>query len=50
MVTNRAKRKIPKVSQTTDTVDVFEPLLGISGPTSRRASACLNLHEWEEFI
>ena len=37
--------KIPKVAQTTGTVDVFDPLSGISGPTSRRASACPNLHE-----
>jgi len=37
--------KIPKVAQTTGTVDVFDPLSGISGPTSRRASACQNLHE-----
>jgi len=34
--------KIPKVVQTTGTVDVFDPR---SGPTSRRASACPNLHE-----
>ena len=37
--------KIPKVTQTTGTVDVFDPSSGISGPTSRRASACPNLHE-----
>jgi len=37
--------KIPKVSQTTGTVDVFAPRSGISGPTWRRASACPNLHE-----
>ena len=37
--------KIPKVAQTTGTVDVFDPRSGISGPTSRRASACPNLHE-----
>ena len=37
--------KIPKVAQTTGTVDVFDPPSGISGPTSRRASACPNLHE-----
>ena len=30
--------KIPKVAQTTDTVDVFDPRSGISGSTSRRAS------------
>ena len=39
--------KIPKVTQTTGTVDVFNPRSGISGPTSRRASACPNLHEWD---
>ena len=32
--------KIPKVAQTTGTVDVFDPRLGISGTTSRRVSAC----------
>ena len=37
--------KIPNVAQTTGTVDVFDPRSGISGPTSRRASACPNLHE-----
>ena len=37
--------KIPKVAQTTGTVDVFVPRSGISGPASRRASACPNLHE-----
>ena len=37
--------KIPKFAQSTGTVDVFDPLSGISGPTSRRASACPNLHE-----
>ena len=31
---------IPKVAQTTGTVDVFDPRSGISGSTSRRASAC----------
>ena len=31
--------KIPKVTQTTDTVEVFDPRSGISGHTSRRASA-----------
>jgi len=41
---DRAK-KIPKFAQTTGTVDVFDPRSGISGPTSRRASACPNLHE-----
>jgi len=33
--------KIPKVAQTTGTVDVFDPRSGISG----RATACPNLHE-----
>ena len=37
--------KIPKVAQTTGTVDVFDPRSGISGPTSRRASEYPNLHE-----
>ena len=36
---------IPKLAQTTGTVDVFDPRSRISGPTSRRASACPNLHE-----
>jgi len=35
--------KVPKVAQTTGT---FDPRLGISGSTTRRASACPNLHEW----
>jgi len=38
--------KIPKVPQKTGTVEVFDPRSGISGPTSRRASSCPNLHEW----
>ena len=37
--------KIPKVAQTTGTIDVFDPHSGISGPTSQRASLCPNLHE-----
>ena len=37
--------KIPKFTQTTGTVDVFDPRSGISVPTLRRASACLDLHE-----
>ena len=41
---DRAK-KIPNVAKTTGTVDVFDPRSGISGPTSRRASACPDLHE-----
>jgi len=49
MVTNRDRNhldreeKIPKVAQTTGTV--FDLRSGISGPTSRRASACPNLNE-----
>ena len=39
------RKKIPKFSQTTVTVDVFDPRSGISGPTSRRFSACPKLHE-----
>ena len=42
---SRLTKKIPKVAQTTGTVDVFDPCSGISGPTSRRVSACPNLHE-----
>ena len=34
-----------EIAQTTGTVDVFDQLAGISGPTSRRASACPNLYE-----
>ena len=51
MVTNRDRKsldraeKIPKVAQTTGTVDVFDPHSGISGPTSRRDSACPDFHE-----
>ena len=37
--------KIPKVAHMTGTVEVFDPCSGILGPTSRRASACPNLHE-----
>jgi len=37
--------KIPKVAQTTGTVEVFDPRSGISGPTSRIVSACPNLRE-----
>ena len=37
--------KFANVAQTTGTVDVFDPRSGISGPTSRRDSACPNLHE-----
>ena len=36
---------IPNVDQTTGSVKVFDPLSGISGPTSRRAYASPNLHE-----
>ena len=41
----RAEKKFPKVVQTTGSFDVFHPRSGISGPTSRRASECPNLHE-----
>jgi len=37
--------KNPNVAQTTGTVDVFDTPSGISGPTSRRASACPDLRE-----
>jgi len=37
--------KIPEIPRMTCTVDVFDPRSGISRPTSRRASACPNLHE-----
>jgi len=37
--------KIPKFTQTTGTVDVFDPRSGISGPTLQTASTCQNLHE-----
>jgi hypothetical protein len=42
---DRAQRKNSKVPQTTGTVGVFDPRSGISGPSSRRASACPNRHE-----
>jgi len=41
---DRAK-KIPNVAQTAATVDVFDLRSAISGPTSRRLSACPNRHE-----
>jgi len=37
--------KIPKIAQTTGTIDVFDPRSGILGPTLQRAPACSNLHE-----
>jgi len=37
--------KIPKFAHMTGTIDVFDPRSGISGPTSRRAFTCQNLHE-----
>jgi len=37
--------KITKFPQAIDAVDVYDPRSGISGPTSRRASTCPNLHE-----
>jgi len=36
---------ILNVAQTTGTVDVYDSRSGISGPTSRRAFACPNIHE-----
>ena len=42
---DRAEKKNSKVAQTIGTVDVFDPRSSISGTTSRRASACPNLHE-----
>ena len=38
--------KNSKFAKMTGTVDVFDPCSGISGPASRRASACPNLNEW----
>jgi len=40
-----SRRKNSRFAQTTGTVDLYDPRSGISGPTSRRASACPNLHE-----
>ena len=37
--------KNPNDGQTPVTVDVFNPRSGISGSTTRRASACPHLHE-----
>ena len=37
--------KKSKFAQTTGTVEAFDPRSGISGPISRRATACPNLHE-----
>ena len=37
--------KISKVTQMTGTIGIFDPRSGILEPTSRRASACPNLHE-----
>ena len=37
--------KIPKFAQKNGTVDAFYLRSGISGLTSRRVSACPNLHE-----
>ena len=41
---SRISEIIPNVAGTT--IDVFHPHSGNSGPTSRRASACPNIHEW----
>ena len=40
-----SRRKNSKLAQRTGTVDVFDLRSGISGPTSRRATASPNLHE-----
>jgi hypothetical protein len=37
--------KIPKVAQTTGTINVFDLRSDILGPISHSASACPNLHE-----
>jgi len=37
--------KIEQFDHTTGTVDAFDPRSGISGPTSRRGSACRNVNE-----
>jgi hypothetical protein len=37
--------KIPKVAQTTGTIDGFDGRSSITGPTLRRASACPNFYE-----
>ena len=42
----RSRRKNSKFAQTSGTVEVLDSRSGISGPTSLRASACPNLHEW----
>jgi len=38
-------KEIPEVAQMTGTIDLFDPRSGILRPTSRRTSACPNLHE-----
>jgi hypothetical protein len=38
--------KIKNLAQTTGNFDVYDPRSDISGPTSRRAFACLNLYKW----
>jgi len=40
-----SRRENSKFAQTTGTVEVFDPLSSILGPTQRRDSACPNLHE-----
>jgi hypothetical protein len=42
---SRQTKKFQKAAQTIDTVDVFDPPLGISGTTSRRAPEFQILHE-----
>ena len=38
--------KIPKFAQTAGAVDICDPRSGFSGPTSRKASSCPDLHEY----
>jgi len=38
-------KKIPNVAETIGAIDIFDLCSGISGPTSRRACACPNIHE-----
>ena len=42
---DRTEKKFKIFFHATGTVDVLDPLSGISGPNSRRASACPDLHE-----
>ena len=42
---DRSRRRNSKFAQTTNIVEFFDSHSGISGPTSRRTSACPNPHE-----